>query len=93
MNDSIRKHLTTKSHWNCDGDSLFVTGGFIDFDTKYDSNKSFLYHSDTMEWEEVPDLPTLRISLLCGMVHNANGDEEVIAAGGFDHGEGPLSVY
>ena len=43
--------------------------------------------------EEVPDLPSLRISLLCGMVHNANGDEEVIAAGGFDHGEGPLIVY
>ena len=76
-----------------DGDNLFVTGGFIDFNTKDDSNKSFPYHSDTMEWEEVPDLPTPRAYLLCGMVHNANGEQEVIAAGGFDYGEGAQRAF
>ena len=77
-----------------DGDNLFVTGGYIDDDytQKTDSNKSFLYHSDIMEWEEVPDLPTARSYLLCGMVHNANGDQEVIAAGG-SGGWGPRGLF
>jgi len=67
-----------------DGDDMFVTGGYKRDETgsQFDSNKSYLYHSDTMEWEELPGLPTPRAYLMCGMVHNANGDQEVIAAGG-----------
>ena len=57
-----------------DGDNLFVTGGFKREDcgsgceSQSDSNKSYLYHSDTMEWEELPGLPTHRPNIMCGMV-------------------------
>ena len=73
-----------------EGDDLFITGGYIGDDFKADSDKSFVYNSDKVEWEELPGLPTPRTSLQCGTVHNADGDQEVIAAGGYDHGEGPL---
>ena len=82
-----------------DGDNLFVTGGFKREDcgsgceSQSDSNKSYLYHSDTMEWEELPGLPTPRPNLMCGMVHNANGDQEVIAAGGFGFSEREVEIY
>ena len=36
-----------------DNGDLFVTGGRKEDDYLY-SNKSLLYHSDTMEWEELP---------------------------------------
>ena len=67
-----------------DGDDMFVTGGSKRDETgsQSGSEKSYLYHSDTMEWEELPGLPTPRAYLMCGMVHNTNGDQEVIAAGG-----------
>ena len=73
-----------------DGNDLFVTGGYtyLDYYGQYlgsvDSSKSFLYHSDTMEWEEIQDIPTPRLSLMCAMVHNINGGQDVITAGGYD---------
>ena len=73
-----------------DGDDWFVTGGRNDSYPDNDSDKSLLYHSDKREWEELPGLPTPRIALMCGMAHNSNGDQEVIAVGGFDYGEDPL---
>ena len=76
-----------------DGEDWFVTGGRNDSYPDNDSDKSLLYHSDKMEWEELPGLPTPRIALMCGMAHNSNGDQEVIAAGGFDYGEDPLKGH
>ena len=37
---------------------------------------TFLYHSDSMEWEVLPDMPTPRVGLACAMVHNAAGEQE-----------------
>ena len=56
-----------------DGDDLFVTGNF----------DSFLYHSDTIKWERLRDIPTTRSGLACGMVHNSAGEQEIITAGGY----------
>ena len=65
-----------------DGDDLFVTGGYPS------TGKTFLYHSDTMQWEVLRDMPTPRSDLACGMVHNEAGEQEVITAGGYNGGDG-----
>ena len=68
-----------------DNGDLFVTGG----DTRplvpgiNNNGTTFLYHSDTMEWEVLQDMPTPRVGLQCAMVHNADGEQEIIAAGGY----------
>ena len=68
---------------------LFVTGGeklddSAPFGTS-ESDKSFLYHSETMEWEELPGLPInsrpsrgIIGSQMCGLVYNSNGEQEVV---------------
>ena len=67
-----------------EGGDLFVTGG----DTRplvpgiNKNGTTFLYHADTMEWEVLPDMPTPRVGLQCAMVHNPDGEQEIIAAGG-----------
>ena len=69
-----------------DDNDLFVTGGsYINEPTGY-SDKSYLYHSDTQEWEELPGLLTTRDYHMCARVHNSNGEEEVIVAGGYSCG-------
>ena len=69
-----------------DDNELFVTGGsYINGPTGY-SDKSYLYHSDTKEWEELPGLLTPRDYHMCARVHNSNGEEEVIVAGGYSCG-------
>ena len=66
-----------------DENDLFVTGGsYINGPIGY-SDKSYLYHSDTQEWEELPGLLTTRDDPMCARVHNSNGEEEVIVAGGY----------
>ena len=60
-----------------DGDDLFVAGGYID-------NQTFFYHHDSEEWEKVEDMPTPRSSHACAMVHNEEGEQEVIVVGGYD---------
>ena len=68
-----------------DGNDLFVTGGYTPngpTDTTF-NNQSFLYHYDTMEWERLEDMPTPRTDHMCAMVHNEEGDEEVIVVGGY----------
>ena len=66
-----------------DDNDLFVTGGSYINGSSDESDKSYLYHSDTMEWEELPGLLTTRDDPMCARVHNSNGEEEVIVAGGF----------
>jgi len=65
-----------------DDNNLFVTGGTYIADYGY-SNKSYLFRSDTLLWEELPGLLTPREYHACARVHNSNGDEEVVVAGGF----------
>ena len=65
-----------------DGDDLFVTGGNPSSGSS--TGKTFLYHSNTMEWEVLRDMPTPRTSLACGMVHNSAGEQEIITAGGYN---------
>ena len=68
-----------------EGGDLFVAGG----DTRplapgINSNgTTFRYHSETAEWELLPDMPTPRVGLQCATVRNEAGEQEVIAAGGF----------
>ena len=69
-----------------DGDDLFVTGGSTG-DYYSTNNQSFLYHSDTKVWERLPDLPTARSNLMCAMVHNEEGDQEVVTVGGYTYSE------
>ena len=65
-----------------DGNNLFVTGGRMPVSPFGYSNMSYLYHSDTKEWEELPGLLTPRQNHACARVHNSNGEEEVVVAGG-----------
>ena len=67
-----------------DGDDLFVTGGFPSSGSFH--GQTFLYHSDTMEWEVLSGMPTPRSNSACGMVHNEAGEQEVITAGGDYYG-------
>ena len=69
-----------------DGDDLFVTGGSTG-DYYSTNNQSFLYHSDTKEWKRLEDMPTARSSLMCAMVHNEEGDQEVVTVGGYTYSE------
>ena len=79
--------LTSHCVVTLDDDDLFVTGGSVPEDSggEHDNDKSFIYHSDTMVWEELPGLPTARVYHMCGTVHNSNGDQEVIVAGGYTY--------
>ena len=74
-----------------DKNDLFVTGGSYinDEGCGDESDKSYLYRSDTNEWEELPGLLTTRDDHMCARVHNSNGEEEVVVAGGFSCGCGP----
>ena len=64
-----------------DGDDLFVTGMSRDI-SGTDISTTFLYHSDTMGWEQLPGLPSEPFRLTCGMVHNLAGEQEVIVVNG-----------
>ena len=80
MPESVFSHCVVA----LDDSDLFGTGGYTSY---IPSDKSFLYHSDTGEWEELQGISTLRNAPMCSMVHNANGEQEVIVAGG----QSPLS--
>merc|ERR1712117_658304 len=58
-----------------DGDDLFVTGGNDPF--------TYIYYRDTMQWEFQREMPNPRNLLMCGLVHNEAGEQEVVAAGGY----------
>ena len=56
-----------------DDDDLFVAG-YHNFNPK-----TFLYHSDTREWEQIQDMPDPGYYTPgCAMVHNSAGEQEVI---------------
>ena len=58
-----------------DGDDLFITGGSDPF--------TYIYFRDTMQWEFQRDMPNPRDDLMCGLVHNEAGEQEVVTAGGY----------
>ena len=58
-----------------DGDDLFVAGGSDPF--------TYIYFRDTMQWEYQREMPNPRNLLMCGLVHNGAGEQEVVAAGGY----------
>ena len=78
--------LTSHCMVALDGDDLFVTGGSTG-DYNSVNNQSFLYRSDTMEWERLEDMPTSRSTLMCANVHNEEGDQEVITVGDYAYSE------
>ena len=55
-----------------DDDDLFVAG-YHNYNPK-----TFLYHSDTREWEQIQDMPDPAYTPGCAMVHNSAGEQEVI---------------
>lgn len=61
-----------------DGGDLFVTGGL----SPMPSEKTYIFFSTSREWVEVAAMPTGRYTLMCGLI-NADGHQEVVAAGGF----------
>ena len=65
-----------------ENDDLFVAGGTSVPNRAFLQNISYIYHSDSLEWEEIPAMPTGRDRLMCGVVRNENGEQEVITAGG-----------
>ena len=76
---------------------LFVTGGEkLDDSAQFGtsaSNKSFLYHSETMEWEELPGLPITSRggfvgSQMCGLAYNSNGEQEVVFIAAYEEIDG-----
>ena len=61
-----------------DGGDLFVTGGL----SPLPSEKTYIFSSTSRHWIEVPDMPTGRYTLMCGLI-KTGGHQEVVAAGGF----------
>ena len=61
-------------------DILFTTGlGSGD-------DESYLYYRDTGEWVPLPDMPTGRNGMGCGVVVDDTGSAEVVVVGGYDSG-------
>merc|ERR1712117_750216 len=68
-----------------DGDDLFVAGG---------SNPlTYIYFKDTMQWEFQRDMPNPRDNLMCGLVHNEAGEQEVVTAGGYGGDETVVEIF
>ena len=66
---------------------LYVTRGYknstiLRTSYWYGPSETFLFRRQTGEWERVSDMPTPRRDLMCAGIRNAEGAEEVIAAGG-----------
>ena len=74
-----------------DGNDLFISGGSPSGGGS--SSKTFLYRPGTMEWEQLPDMPTSRYNLMCGAVRNEDGAQEVVVAGGGDNVEDVVEIF
>ena len=61
-----------------DANTIFTTGLDIGDD------ESFMYYKDTGEWVPLPNMPSGRRFLGCGVVRGGTGQAEVVAVGGFD---------
>ena len=61
-----------------DGGDLFVAGlhNYLP--------KTFLYHSDTKEWEQLRDMPEPPYAPPCAMVHNSAGEQEIIVVTNYE---------
>ena len=63
-------------------DILFTTG----LTTGNGYKKTYLYYRDTGEWVPLPDMPTGRNGMGCGVVVDDRGSDEVVVVGGYDSG-------
>ena len=45
-------------------------------------NKTFMYYKDLGAWVPLPDMPTSRSAVGCGVARDANGNAEVVVVGG-----------
>ena len=67
------------------GGDLFIAGGTaydIDGSSYVVSEKAYIYNDYNNEWNRVADMITPRDRLMCASVAAADGNQEVIAAGG-----------
>ena len=59
-----------------DTNSIFITGLGWDYDMSY------MYYKDTGEWVTLPNMPTGRDSMGCGVVRDGSGRAQVVVVGG-----------
>ena len=60
--------------------TLFTTGlGSSD-------DESYMYYKDTKEWVSLPNMPTGRYAMGCGVVSDGSGKVEVVVVGGYNSG-------
>ena len=70
-----------------DADTIFTTGLGIEED------ESFMYYRSTGQWVSVPNLPTGRSGMGCGVVMDGSGRAEVVVVGGIDKDAFGLSGF
>ena len=85
MNGKAFEDLTPmpySSYYHCiaalNSDILFTTG------LGYYKDKTYLYYRNTGEWVPLPDMPTGRDSMGCGVVMDDTGSTEVVVVGGYN---------
>ena len=73
------------SYYHCiaaiNSDILFTTG------LGNGKDQTYLYYRDTGEWVPLPDMPTGRYSMGCGVVVDDTGSAEVVVVGGLGSGQ------
>ena len=76
--------------WHCvaaiDEDRIFVTGGFTrnSWSGVTARNESFMYSKTNGEWVSLPNMPTARWVMGCGVVRDDDGKVEVVVVGGYN---------
>ena len=78
--DSLAPMPYSTEHTPCvagiDTNSIFITGLGWDYDMSY------MYYKDTGEWVTLPNLPTGRYGMMCGVVRDGSGRAQVVVVGG-----------
>ena len=82
--------MPSASYYHCvaavNDNMLFTTGlGFYD-------DESYMYYKDTKEWVTLPNMPTGRNSMGCGVVSDSSGKVEVVVVGGYGFGNLQLNT-
>ena len=79
------------SYYHCiaaiNANKIFVTG-LGDGD-----DLSFMYSKDTGAWSPMPELPTRRYAMGCGVVRDGVGKSEVVVIGGYGIRDGDRDVF
>ena len=77
-----------KSYWHCvaaiDENRIFVSGvGSGSLSSAKANEKALMFHKSRGQWESLPNMPTPRWSMGCGVVRDGKGGVEVVVVGGY----------